>query len=975
VVSKLFLRNRGHTRSQSSSSAPGGGKAIFPFSVTVIALGAALVLPGGAQAFAITSFQTTVHGEGQTLDTQAGSHPVALEMSVDLAPQGSGPFPEGDLRDLSFEMPPGLVENPTVLPTCTQVDFQTPRESPWEESLSGESCPDRAQVGTLTLRSSHGGGEERTFGIFNLAPPPGAPSELGANPYGAPIVFVPRIRQAEGEYGVTLQAQGVSQLVGITGLTLTIWGVPWNLAHNAQRGDCLNEAEPGFGWAKCSVGRPSKVENAPEAYLTLPTSCEGPLTFTAAATSWEGGSSVGSTQAAALGECESLAFEPHPFGQLSNPRTTSPSGYAFEIAVDDSGVVEPSRRSPSAVRKAVVALPEGVTINPSVGAGLGVCTAAQYEAETATSPPGAGCPDEAKIGDFEVRSPIVAGPVEGSMFLAQPYRNPFGSLVAIYLVAKSIPRGILVKVAGRVDADPSSGSLTATFDRLPQLPYSSLVMHFREGQRSPLATPGNCGPHSTATELSAWRDPGLVRRTTSTVAIEAGVGGGPCPQGTPPFAPQATGGTLNSRAGAYSPFYLHLTRTDPEQEITRYSATLPPGLLGKIAGIPFCSDAAITAAAGRSGVEELEHPDCPAATRIGHTIAGYGVGPVLTYAPGNLYLAGPYHGSTFSVVAIDSALVGPFDLGVVVVRSAIHVDPEDAQVSIDSAGSDPIPHILDGIPIHLRDVRVYIDRPETMVNPTSCERSSLASTLGGSGAAFGDPGDDTTASASVPFQAFDCGSLGFRPRISLRLRGGTRRGRYPALRVEVRPRPGDANIASAQVALPPSVFLAQEHIGTVCTRAQEAREACPARSVYGWARAFTPLLAAPLEGPVFLRSSANLLPDLVASLSGGGLGIHVDLAGRIDSSKGGLRGTFEGIPDAPVSRFVMTLRGGRRGLLVNAANLCARAGRGSARFVGHANRGVAWHPAVKARCGKKRRHKHRKRGRHHKRRNGKGTRR
>ncbi len=911
---------------------------------------ASLCLPASAQAFGIASFDVTVHGEGQTIETQAGSHPAALEMSVGLQVKGGGPFSEGDLRDLSLEMPPGLIENPTVVPPCQQADFLTPRESPWEESLSGESCPDRTQVGTLTVRSSYGGGEERAFGLFNLQPPPGAPSELGASPYGAPIVFVPTIRQAEGEYGLTLRVRDAPQLTSITGLTLTIWGVPWSLVHNDRRGDCLNELEPSFGWAKCSVGRPSKVENMPRAYLTLPTNCEGPLSFTAAATSWQGGSDSRSAVAAGLGECESLAFDPHPFGRLSDPRTTSPSGYVFEIDVDDAGVTEPARRSPSAVRKAVVALPEGVTINPSVGAGLGVCTPAQYEAESALSPPGAGCPNEAKIGDFEVHTPLVAGPVEGSMFLAAPFRNTFGSLIALYLVAKQPQRGIIVKVAGEVEADPSSGRLTATFDRLPQLPYSSLVIHFREGQRSPLATPATCGPHSTSTDLTAWRDPNLTRHTESTVAIEAGVGGGPCPQGTPPFDPQATGGTLNSRAGAYSPFYLHLTRTDAEQEISRYSATLPPGLLGKIAGIPYCSDAAIEAARSRSGVEELEHPDCPAASKIGRTTAGYGVGTVLTYAPGNLYLAGPYHGSTFSVVAIDSALVGPFDLGVVIVRSAIHVDPASAQVSIDSAGSDPIPHIIDGIPIHLRDVRVYIDRPETTLNPTSCERSALTSTLNGSGPSFADPGDDTTATASAPFQAFDCAGLGFRPRLSLRLRGGTRRGLYPSLRAELRPRRGDANIASAQVALPSSVFLAQQHIGTICTRVEEAHEACPARSVYGWARAFTPLLTDPLEGPVFLRSSDNPLPDLVASLRGGGVGIRVDVAGRIDSYRGGLRGTFAGIPDAPVSRFVMTLHGGKRGLLQNAANLCAKPRRASARFVGHANRGVAWHPLVRSRC-------------------------
>ncbi|HET9677111.1 MAG TPA: hypothetical protein VFP21_06370, partial [Solirubrobacterales bacterium] len=784
--------------------------------------------------------------------------------------------------------------------------------------------------------------------------PPGAPSELGANPYGAPIVFLPTVRQADGEYGLTLKATDIPQLVDITGLTLTIWGTPWSILHNDQRGDCLNEAEPDFGWAKCSPGSPR--QNPPLAYLTLPTSCDGPQTFTVRANAWGQPSSEvsRSMQAPTLDGCGSLAFEPHPFGQLSDARTTSPSGYTFEIDNDTGGVTDPGRLAPSAVRRAVVALPEGVTINPSVGAGLGVCTPEQLDAETATSPPGAGCPNESKIGDFTVRTPLFQGAVEGSIFLAAPYRNPFGALLAVYLVAKSSERGILVKVPGRLDADPASGRLTATFDRLPQLPYSNLEVHFREGQRSPLATPRACGVYATSTDLTAWRDAGLTRHTDSSVAITAGAGGGPCPSGPIPFGPRAGGGMVNSNAGSFTRFYLRLTRSDPEQEITSYSATLPPGLVGKIAGIPFCSDAAIAASEASSGVEELERPSCPAASRIGRTSAGYGVGSVLTYAPGALYLAGPYHGSAFSVVAIDSALVGPFDLGVVVVRSAIRVDPLSARVSIDSAGSDPIPHIIDGIPIHLRDVRVYIDRPETMVNPTSCEASSLVSTLGGSGERFSDPSDDQTAVATAPFQAFNCGTLGFRPKVSLRLRGATRRGDHPSLRAEVRPRPGDANIASASVALPASIFLAQENIKRICTRAEFNREACPASSRYGRARAFSPLLAQPLEGDVYLRSSENQLPDLVASMHGGGAGITIDLVGRIDTFKGGLRGTFEGVPDAAVSRFVMKLFGGRRGLLVNAADLCAAGRLATARFVGHNNRGVLWHPKIKSQCAKRR---------------------
>lgn len=925
---------------------------------------AALLSPAHAAAFGFLpgaeGFDAAVLDEGGQLATEAGSHPIALSLDVNFQQQGGGPFTAGDLRDLSIELPPGLIENPTAVPLCTQADFHTPRDSPFEESLSGENCPDRTQVGIVTVRSSFGGGTTRTFGLFNLAAPPGTPAELGANPYGSPIVFVPSLRQAEGEYGVTLAARNVTQSIDVEGLELTIWGTPWSILHNHQRGDCLKETEPTFGWSKCSVGRPSK--NPATAYLTLPTSCEGPLAFRATAGSWQGGGAVTATDQSpkALEGCSSLEFEPLAVARLSDPRASSPSGYAFDIEVDTAGVTDPNRRAPSPLRKTVVKLPAGVTINPSVGAGLGVCSPEQFAAETPTSLPGAGCPNESKIGDFTVESPIVAGRLEGAIFLAAPFRNPFGSLIAIYMVAKTVERGALVKVAGELQADPGSGSLTATFDKLPQLPYSELSIHFREGQRSPLATPGSCGTFSTEADFIPWRDPSLVRHASLPLSITAGSGGGPCPSGLAPFAPQAKGGTLNSRAGAYSPFYLHLTRKDTEQEIVSYSATLPPGLLGKVAGIPFCSEADLERAKHRSGVDERDNPSCPAASQIGRTVAGYGLGPILSYAPGNLYLAGPYNGSQFSVVAIDAALVGPFDLGTVIVRSAVRVDRHTGQVSIDATGTDPIPHIIDGIPVHLRDVRAYIDRPNVTVNPTSCEPFTLASALNGAGVRLGDRSDDTLATATAPFQAFDCGSLGFKPRLSLHVAGATKRGAHPSLRAVVRPRAGDANIAAAAVTLPHALFLDQDNIETICTRAQFAAGRCPKESAYGRARAFTPLLDEPLEGPVYLRSSDNPLPDVVFALSG--RGFEIDLVGRIDSSKGGIRGTFNVIPDAPVTKFVLRMRGGKRGILVNSAkNLCAKPQFATARFLGHSNRGWVFHPKVEAKCkGKKKKQRGRR---------------
>jgi hypothetical protein len=919
-------------------------KAVLVLATLLLGVAALEFLPGSE------GFDANFYVGEDVRATGAGTHPVAMTFHVDFEVSGGS---EDGLKDLSVEMPPGLIENPTATHQiyCQSKEFNAPRsETPWEASQSGESCRDDTQIGTVTVRSAiHA---TRTFGLFNLAPGKGEPAELGANPYGDPIVFVPSLRQAEGEYGTTLKTKGtVPQALHVSGLTVTIWGVPWSVIHNAQRGDCLNEAEPSFGWAKCSVGRPATQETSPRAYLTLPTSCEEPMEFRATADSWQGGAAEprATPGKASLTECDKLEFAPQAIAQMSDPKASSPSGYAFHITAEESGINDPLGRAPTPVRKAVVTLPRGVTINPSVGAGLGVCSLAQYEkGETPTSPFGAGCPTTSWLGDFRVFSPIVSGAVEGSIFLAAPYANPFGSLLAIYLVAKSTERGVLVKVAGELRPDPDTGSLTAVFDKLPQLPYSDLEIHFREGQRSPLATPASCGPVSTEVDFSPWRDPNLVVHRSLPDTISTGAGGTPCPAGLAPFAPHAVGGMLNSRAGAYTPFYLHLTRKVTEQEIVSYSAQFPPGLLADIGGIPYCPDADIEAARTRSGVAERDHPSCPAASLIGHTYSGYGVGSALAYAPGNLYLAGPYRGSSFSVVAIDSALVGPFDLGVVIVRSAVRIDPTTTQASIDATGTDQIPHIVDGIPIHLRDVRAYIDRSHFTVNPTSCERFSVASAMNGAGERFEDASDDTLAAPTFPFQAFDCGSLGFKPRISLTMKGSPRHGRYDSLRVVVRPRPGDANIASSQVTLPPSLFLDQSHIRTICTQRQFAAKACPPGSVYGHVRAFTPLLDEPMEGPAYLRSSSHTLPDLVFALRGHG--VEVDVAGRIDSFKGGIRGSFPVIPDAPVSKFVLTLDSGKRGVLVNAENLCARPQLARATFIGHANRGWRLRPELGGEC-------------------------
>jgi hypothetical protein len=965
--------------------------------VVAIALLAAAALPASADA-ATSEFGFLAGREGfdfaaenhdGSADTLAGTHPYQFTTTVNFTegPQEPGqpgtPFPAGDVKDMRFELPQGLIGNPSVATQCTLAQFNTPRISPYEESLSGESCPDKSQLGTVTMRSALDGGSSRTFGLYNLTPPPGDAAMLGAAPFGEPLAFAARVRNTAGEYGLTMEARNFPQGLAIDGVAITVWGTPWAVSHDPERGDCLNETEPEFGWAKCSVGPPKN--NKPRAFLTMPTSCSGPLAYTINADSWQNPGKFVAASALShdpegnpqgLERCDRLSFQTTSFSQPTSPRASTATGFDFNLSVNQEGLLEPEGLAGSQIKDALVALPEGFTINPSVGAGLGVCTPAQFAAETATSPPGAGCPNPSKIGNFRVESPLLINIsnseeeiIKGSIFLAEPDKaqtttpgaeNPFDALIGIYLVAKAPEHGILVKVAGELVPDQRTGRILARFVRLPQFPYTNLKIHFREGQRAPLATPAACGTYTTDVELTPWLSSAQLLHQNFEFKVSEGVGGGPCPgSGPAPFSPGAENGSLNSNAGSYSPFYLHMTRSDTQQEITSYSALLPPGLTGKIADIPFCPEADLEAAKRESGVGELEHPHCPAASEIGHTVAGYGLGGVLTYAPGKLYLAGPYHGAPLSIAAVDSALVGPFDLGVIIVRSAIKVDPFSAQVSIDSEASDPIPHIIGGIPIHLRDVRVYISRPEFTLNPTNCEASKSISTLTGSSPPFANPKE---SSASVPdyYQVSNCSSLGFGPKISLKLLGSTKRNANPALRAVVTERPGDANVGHASVALPHAEFLAQEHIVTVCTRKQFTEKKCPAGSIYGHARAFTPLLAEPLEGPVYLVSGfGHLIPDMLITLQGDG-GLEFDLDGRVDSIRGGMRATFETLPDAPASKVVVKLFGGKRGLLVNSTPVCEGIGAGSARFVGQNNLGEGLKPLLASDCGKAKHKKHKR---------------
>ncbi|MGN6201005.1 MAG: hypothetical protein ACTHNY_01180 [Solirubrobacterales bacterium] len=806
--------------------------------------------------------------------------------------------------------------------------------------------------------------------LFNLEPGEGEPARFGFTVIGTPILIDTEVDPNSG-YRVVARVKNATEVAQLISSTVTIWGTPGDPSHDGERGWACGQHL--IGEENFPGGCQSPPGTNQNAFLRMPVSCDSPLQSRVEMEPWNvpEGSIIASKEfaSAPMTACNQVPFDPKIEASATSKLASNPSGLEFNLNMPNAGLLSKDAIAEGQAKKVEVTLPKGMTINPSQGEGLAGCSPADYARERYDSAPGEGCPNASKVGEVQVKSPLIEEEARGSLYVASPHDNPFGSLLALYLVAKIPDRGILIKQAGKVETDPVTGQITTTFDDLPQLPFSSFKLRFREGGRAPLVTPPSCGPQQVVAKFTPWSSsdpdnpaPGEVVTRTSSFNVERGVDGGACPSGgVPPFHPGLLAGTTNNAAGHYSPFNVRLTRNDGEQEFTNFSIKLPPGVIGKLAGIPFCSDAGIAAAKARTGAngaqEELDNPSCPAASQVGRTLVGAGVGSVLTYVPGKLYLAGPYHGSALSIAAITAAKVGPFDLGTVVIREALKINPDTAEVFVDPTGSDPIPHIIQGIPVHARDIRIYVDRSDFVLNPTSCERTSTASTVLGSGLDFGSSADDQPVTVTSPFQAADCASLGFKPKLSLRLKGGTHRGANPALEAVLKARKGDANIGEAQVTLPHSEFLEQSAIRTICTRVQfnagdTPGEKCPAGSVYGHARAITPLLDEPIEGPVFLRSSPRPLPDLVAALHSGKIDINV--TGYIDSIKGGrLRTTFATVPDAPVSKFVLKMQGGRKSLLVNSTNICKGKHPAIADFTGQNGKRDLFHPLLKgASCGK-----------------------
>jgi hypothetical protein len=842
-----------------------------------------------------------------TYSRQAGAHPD-FTFSWQLPP---GP-PE-EARDVDLDLPEGMIGNPTPFEECTMENLVNQGEG-------FANCGIASQVGVVELRLNNDGAEYQRLPLFNLAHGPDVPARFGFHFLVAVVTITPRVRP--GDYGISAGSFQIAQIRPAEAVKVTFWGVPGDSSHDQERS--RGSGLPLEGQAPL----PSEKDPAPLVPFWInPTSCsEGAQTFTARGDSWPHPGVFDSDLISADEEgtpfvwegCEPLAFKPDLTPVPGTHRAHSPTGLdvTLEVPKDEA----PYGFSASAVKKTVMEFPQGMTVSPSAVAGLEACSEAQVGLGNSDPPT---CPDGSKIGNITIETQLLKEPLQ-EVVLARQKENPFHSTYAVYLLVKGL--GFYLKLPGELNLDPQTGQLRVIFDNLPQLPFEVAHFDFRGGPTAPLVTPDVCGNYSIKTEVFPWARPNEPVVASVPMSInENCVGGGG-------FTPALQAGVANPVAGALSPLTIRVRRQDGEQNLSWLEFTLPEGELASLKGVALCPEASAASAS------------CPIASQVGiaTTALGTGAFPLFVPQPGKaptaLYLAGPYKGAPYSLITKVPAQAGPFDFGDIVVRTAINVNPTTTQVI---AKSDPLPQILEGVPISYRDVRIEVQKPDFTVNPTSCEQRYVKSTISSINGAQSHP--------QVPFKVGDCASLNFKPKLALELKGGTHRGDFPQLTATLTTGGKESNIAKVSTTLPHSEFLEQGHIGTVCTRVQFAAKACPAASIYGYAKAFTPLLDRPLEGPVYLRSSNHTLPDLVAELNGQ---FNVELAGRIDSHNQGIRTTFETVPDAPVSKFVLQFKAGKKSLLVNSRNLCKAPAKATVRMTGQNGMRHGEQPPLRTRCAK-----------------------
>ena len=880
----------------------------------------------GSVPFGIANFDGQVAADAGNIPfTQAGRHPYEVSTEIKLAirpdldpdPVNGPNWPAEPLKDLFVDVPSGLIGNPTVAAKCSMNQLATG---------SRPECPPAAQVGVASIDASAAQSLATTakWSVYNMVAPPNVPARFGFNAFGSVITFDARLRTGS-DYGLSVDAKNANEGLAIAGTDVTLWGVPADPAHTPLR-SCPGAPQAGSGGPGCAAGV------TPQAFLRTPTSCAGPVTTVAHADSWfhpgvfvtasftthelpgllndpnppfptaptypglspgQWGPPVGGTG------CEQVPFDPTFTAQPDETTSPGPSGWSFDLTIPQDTITDPNVIAQSDLKKAVVTLPKGVRVSPSSADGLGACSSAQINLHSDADPT---CPDASKIGTVTIDTPLLTDQLQGAVYLAKPFDNPSDSLIAVYLVAKG--PGLIVKLPGSVAPNGSSGQLSATFDNNPQLPFSHLHLHFFGGSRAALSNPPRCGTYTTTASLTGWS--GKTVESDSSFTTSHDGSGTRCP--APRFKPEFHAGTTAAAGGVpnggeSSSFDLSLSRTDDDEEFaTVKSIDLPDGLLAKIAGVPLCAPGRVAAGT------------CGEASRVGSVTTSAGPGPDPFAVHGRVYLGGPYKGAPFSFSIVVPAIAGPFDLGTIVVRSALNVDPTTAKIS---AVTDPLPTILQGIPLQVRMIDVTIDRKGFIVNPTSCNPKRIGATVQSTAG--------SVAHLSTRFQVANCANLPLSPRMRLEVGSKGHTGLHdstPFKTTLTQPK-GQAGLKAVGVTLPLTLNARLDVVNNACTRAEfDAGHCEDARA--GSAMAVTPLLKHALRGGAYFvkdpTKPAGSLPNLIIALRGQ---VAFNLIGQVKIPHGTLLSThFNTVPDVPIKKFVLSLVAGKHGPLGAAANLC-----------------------------------------------------
>jgi hypothetical protein len=876
--------------------------------------------------------------------TQAGAHPdlgldVAVKQNFSSSTNVFGlHLPYGVTRDIRFDVPPGLIGDPNAIGPTQQCSVE--QLASFNEL--GGGCPNASQIGVSNVIAYDLLSEFREP-VYMMQPPGGDVVARVGTIAGIFPTFIDFRVRSESDYGVTAEVTNAPAAATLVKLESTFWGVPAAPVHDTER------CTPAEAFAGC-VTSPSRPPGGnEESFLTNPTRCGMALEVGVNASSWEEPELTPEKEAKTpfpeITGCDSLFFGPSLETEPTSRHTSAPTGLGMTIklpAATGVKVLEPSQ-----TRYMRIDLPQGFAVNTDSADGLGTCSAKEVGfGENVASK----CPDSAKLASTEFEVPVLERNLRGAIYLREqepghPYR--------IWVVADDL--GLHLKLPGDLELDKDTGQIhsivvgTPETEGIPQAPLREVKLLFKSGFRAPLITPSECGTYLTHFEFTPWSG-GPPAIGNASMEITEG-----CEERD--FGPKLSAGSTDSQGGAYSPFTTTITRQDPEEDIAGLKLQLPQGLAASFAGIPHCEGAAAETGA------------CPPESRIGKVVAAVGVGPFPLWVPQPekrptaVYLGGPYKGAPTSIVAVVPKQAGPFDFGDEVVRTAIFVDPVTAQAT---AQADPLPQFVEGTPLHYKTISVQLDRSNFALNPTSCVRketvASLTSTHG------------KTASPASSYAATGCSQLAFKPKIFFRLRGGTHRGAFPAFKATLKMPPGGANIGATTVVLPRSEIIEQGHFRTICTKVQFAAKECPAGSIYGFAKAKTPLIDGTLEGPVYLRSHTEkdkyVLPDVVIALKGPpSLPIEINVIGHVDSEKRRnpageeislLRNTIDAVPDAPVSEFTIELQGGSKGLFINSTNLCDHVNRVTARFAGQNGATATLHPAMQVSSCKKKGARHRK---------------